>query len=149
MITLNSTEEFVARNEGCSLNAYLDPAGVPTIGYGTTILPDKTPVKMGMIITEDEANQYLAIKCGIIETQLNHMITMMLNQNQLGALVDFCYNLGLHAFLGSTLYRYIEMGSSITEDLFTRWDKIHRDGHLIEVNGLKERRLREFKLYVS
>ena len=47
---LNLIKEF----EGCRLEAYLDPAGVPTIGYGHT-----SGVKMGQVITQNTADEYL------------------------------------------------------------------------------------------
>ena len=44
--------------EGLKLEAYEDSAGIPTIGYGT-IRIDGKPVKLGMKITAEQAEQYL------------------------------------------------------------------------------------------
>ena len=46
--------------EGLELEAYEDSAGIPTIGYGT-IRIDGKPVKMGMKITAEQAEQYLSL----------------------------------------------------------------------------------------
>ena|SRR5579872_6878583 len=143
---IDSAEKFVASNEGCKLTAYLDPAGVPTIGYGTTRV-NKLPVKLGMTITLQQAEECLQSDCDNIKIDLFHILTVDLKNNQVDALVDFCYELGINAFHGSTLYKVIENDMTVTEDLFTRWDKIHKDGQLIEVPGIKSRREREFLLF--
>jgi len=142
----NSSEKFVASNEGLRLSAYPDPAGVLTIGYGTTIYNGE-PVKLGLTITQSEAELCLHIKCDEIKMHLFNSTSISLNDGQIDALVDFCYNLGFYAFLSSTLYKIINNEQSVTEDMFTRWDKVHKDGQLIEVKGLKERRQREFLRY--
>ena len=42
----NEGLELIKKYEGLRLSPYLCPAGVPTIGYGTTVYPDGTPVSM-------------------------------------------------------------------------------------------------------
>ena len=44
--------------EGLKLEAYEDSAGIPTIGYGTIRIYGK-PVKLGMKIPAEQAEQYL------------------------------------------------------------------------------------------
>ena len=46
---------LIKHYEGLELNAYLDPVGIPTIGYGDT----GPHVAMGQIITEAEAERRL------------------------------------------------------------------------------------------
>lgn len=76
--------------EGCRLEAYKDPAGVPTIGYGHT-----SGVQMGQKITLEQAEEYLRED---IEGFENHVMryngTYRWNQNQFDALVSFTYNIG-------------------------------------------------------
>lgn len=139
----DSSERFVASNEGCRLTAYLDPAGVPTVGYGSTIY-NNVPVKLGTTITQTEAEVLLHNKCDEIKMHLFSIIQTELDNDKVDALVDFCYNLGIYNFLTSTLYKVIENGQIVTEDLFTRWDRMHKDGVLVEVPGLLARRGREF-----
>ncbi len=52
-------EEF----EGLRLNAYLDPVGVPTIGYGTIAYPNGRKVEMGDSISAAEASAFLKFDC--------------------------------------------------------------------------------------
>ena len=47
---------IIKKWEGCRLEAYKCPAGVPTIGYGSTRL-SKGPVRMGDKITQEEADE--------------------------------------------------------------------------------------------
>ena len=83
---LNLIKEF----EGCRLETYIDPAGVPTIGYGHT-----SGVQMGQKISMKQAEEYLRQD---VERFENHVMrynsTYSWNQNQFDALVSFAYNIG-------------------------------------------------------
>jgi len=76
------------------LNAYLDTGNVPTIGYGTTQYPNGRKVKTGDSISQAEAD--LLLEYGLIKfTQIVlRKIKIDLQQYELDALVDFCYNAG-------------------------------------------------------
>lgn len=88
---------IVKKYEGCQLTAYKCPAGVWTIGYGTTSA-DKSitgiTVERGTKITKEQAEKFL-------ESSLNKKYALKvqkfaynLNQNQFDALVSFAYNVG-------------------------------------------------------
>ena len=51
--------ELIKKYEGCRLTAYKCPAGVWTIGYGTTVYPSGKPVKSGDKCTKAEAESLL------------------------------------------------------------------------------------------
>lgn len=85
---------LIKRFEGCRLEAYLDPVGYPTIGYGHI-----GGVELGQTITQEEADNLL--KSDImyysnnVQTLIdNHTILFEVNQNMFDALTSFCYNLG-------------------------------------------------------
>lgn len=83
---LNLIKEF----EGCRLEAYRDPAGVLTIGYGHT-----HGVQDGMKITQETADEYLRDDCAAAEKNVNGFEAKYhWNQNQFDALVSFAFNLG-------------------------------------------------------
>lgn len=82
---INLIKEF----EGCRLTAYLCPAGVPTIGYGRT-----AGVKLGMKITQTQAEEYLKQDLKKYEGYVNYYVKHTLTQNQFDALVSFTYNCG-------------------------------------------------------
>jgi lysozyme len=142
--------DFIKQFEGLSLTAYLCPANVITIGYGTTRI-DGNPVKLGMTITQEQALQYLADDCITAEHAVNLLPQsgVKLTQNGFDALTSFVYNVGVGGFNQSTLRRKLVEGAEILEDYFTRWNKIASLGHLVVSNGLTNRRKAEYLLFIT
>lgn len=95
--------------EGLYLSPYLCPAGVWTIGLGTTRYPDGTPVTAkDRKITREEA--YAFAKVQILEDYLPAVLKLcptLSNSLQISAIVDFTYNLGISALRSSTLRKRI------------------------------------------
>ncbi len=130
------TEQF----EGLRLAAYQDQVGVWTIGYGHTG-PDVYP---GLTITQNEATALLLHDVGTAAGCVNRLVTVMLQQEEFDALVDFVFNLGAQAFATSTLLRKLnasEFDAAIAE--FAKWD--HAGGQVVA--GLLRRRLAEADLF--
>jgi diguanylate cyclase (GGDEF)-like protein len=73
-------------------DAYLDPVGIPTIGYGTIRYPNRQKVQMGDVISEPEAEDLMKLECDEFAEVVNKAVTTTPNQNQFDALVCFCYN---------------------------------------------------------
>jgi lysozyme len=145
---VNFTKQF----EGCRLSAYLDIAGVPTIGFGTTFYENGNEVELGETITMAQAISELTYQLSLKGNTVNHLIgAEILTQNQYDSLVDFCYNEGSGALAGSTLLKKVLANSSdpTITDSFLVWDKAHIDGKLVEVEGLLKRRQAEATLYFS
>src|SRR5215470_4659197 len=141
---LDLIEEF----EGLRLEAYRDPVGIPTIGYGTTRYPDGRKVQLGESITEREAEAFLIFECHNIGKEVADLVEVQLNQNQFDALVSFCYNLGIGAFTGSTLRKKLNEGDlqgAAAE--FLKWNKGTINGVKQELKGLTRRRTREKQLF--
>lgn len=138
--------KFITNFERLEIEAYLDSAGVATIGYGTTEL-NGWPVALGMLINEQVANALLMGSCQSRLRMLESCIRVDLNQNQVDALVSLSYNIGQKGFLSSSLLQAINNKLAITEDLFTRWNKVRSNGILVDSQGLIERRKSEYKLY--
>lgn len=99
--------------EGFSPTPYLCPAGYWTIGYGTVYKPDGTQVTSDHPpITKEQALQWLQASL-----QTNYLLGVLRaspclagNQEALGALGDFAYNLGVPRYRASTLRRRVEAG---------------------------------------
>lgn len=141
---------FLIRNEGLRTKAYKDSAGIWTIGYGTIRIAG-VDVREGQTCTKEQAADYLFADCKVFVAALNRMITCDLTQNQVNALVDFMYNVGGGGFSSSTIRKNLNNKLPVTEDLFTRWNKV-RDPvtkALVPVAGLTARRKREFQLFTS
>ena len=54
---LKKTRSYIKNAEGCNLNAYKDTKGIWTIRYGHTGKVDGKPIKLGMKITEEKAEE--------------------------------------------------------------------------------------------
>ena len=142
---------FIKRWEKLCLAAYLDLAGVPTIGYGSTRYLDGRPVQMGDEIDEHDADVLLLAECSGINRRLNVLVTAPLSQGQRDALISFCYNLGVQAFAGSTLRRLINEGAETgpINMQFLCWNKAHLDGKLVAIKGLTNRRRAEAAMFAT
>ena len=133
--------EFIKAHEGLRLDAYLCPAGVPTIGYGHTY-----NVKMGDRITEEQAEMLLIGDLIVAETEVNRY-GFDLTQNQFDALVSFVYNVGAGNFRSSTLLKRLKDNPNDPDiaNQFKRW--VYGNGKVLP--GLVRRRNEEAKLYFS
>jgi len=129
--------ELIKRWEGCELKAYKDSVGVWTIGYGLTSAAGIVPVKEGMVITQQQADDYLARALGQYESAVVRAIKRPPTQAQFDAMVSLCYNIGTGAFAGSTLVRRFNAGDIAgAADAFLMWNKAGDK----ELKGLTNRR---------
>ena len=134
--------DLIKKYEGLKLKAYLCPANVWTIGYGST----GPHVKEGMTITEEEAEQLLKDDVLRFEDCINDGINVELTQDQFDALVSFAFNVGCKAFMGSTLRKLINEGNkTAAAQQLLRWDKA--GGKVLA--GLARRRADERALFLS
>lgn len=132
---------LIKQFEGCRLEAYLCAAGVPTIGYGHT-----AGVKMGMKISQAQAEDFLREDLRSFERAVSQALKRPVSQNQFDALVSFAYNLGAGALRGSTLLKLLNEGNiNGAADEFPKWNKAA--GRALE--GLTKRRMRERQLFLS
>jgi lysozyme len=136
--------ELVKEFEGFRSKAYLDPTGLPTIGYGTTLIC-KHKIQLGMEINELVGRLLLQVDLETSELEVRRIVHAVLNPNQFDALTSFHYNTG--GLFQSTLLRVINSGGKVTENLFTMWNKARVNGVLVELPGLTARRKAEFTLY--
>ncbi|MDP3322629.1 MAG: lysozyme [Hydrogenophaga sp.] len=131
--------------EGFSSKPYMCPAGVPTIGYGSTRYADNKPVKLAdELITEPEAVAILYKTLTTYEDAVNRYVSRPINQNQFDALVDFAYNVGAQNLRTSRLLKKLNGGDiNGASKEFTKW--VYAGGNIL--NGLVKRRLAEQALF--
>ena len=147
-----STYSFIKNEEKCRLHAYLDTAGIPTIGWGSTMYKDGKRVKMGDVITQQQADELLEWevknKAGAIVDLLHNIV---LNQNQLDALISLAYNIGVSGFRSSTVLKRVRQNQNdqTIRDAFMMWNKVTdpKTDKKVECEGLTNRRRREADLY--
>ena len=134
--------DLICSFEGLRLKAYDDGVGVWTIGYGTTVI-NGTKVKKGDTCTVEQAKSYMANDLKQFESAVNQ-VKVPLNQNQYDALVSLAYNIGVSAFLNSTLFKKLNAKDyKGAAEQFPRWN---RAGGKV-MRGLTNRRSKERKLF--
>ncbi len=138
----NKCVELVKHYEGFFANAYLDPIGIPTIGYGTIRYEDGTKVQLGDTCTKSDALLWLSNE---IDNNLHNLNGLELNQDQFDACMSFIYNCGAGNFNSSTLKKKIfhDPNDKTIGYEFSRWNKA--DGKVLP--GLTARRKAEYTLY--
>jgi lysozyme len=113
---LDIATELCRRFEGFSAKPYLCPAGIPTIGYGSTYYADGRKVTLtDSPMTEAQARQLLMYELvhtyapGVVR-QCPILMTLAMQSGdwrKFNAIVDFAYNLGVGQLQTSTLRRKI------------------------------------------
>jgi lysozyme len=110
--------------EGYVLHPYRDPAGVWTIGVGSTRDMNGRPVTaQTQRITSVEAMQLLERDLRSALQAVQAAVRVPLSDDEEAALIDFIYNVGAGAFDASTLLRKLNAGDyEGAADQFQLWD---------------------------
>ena len=148
--------ELIREFEDLKLKPYICPAGLPTIGIGTTIYPDGTPVTMrDKPITEDQAYQYLSHHVSKDVRNFERFLdekNLTLNDNQFSAIISFAYNCGLSPVTspGKSLYEALisKSNTKVVSSLML-YIRANVRGKRVVLNGLVRRRKAEAKLFCS
>lgn len=131
--------DIVKASEGLRLKAYICPAGVLTIGYGST----GPHVKPGMVITEAQAEELLRSDLRRFEDAVS-VAAPTATDNQFAAMVSLAFNIGEGAFRKSTVLRKHKAGEHVAAaEAFKLWNK----GGGKVLPGLVKRRAVEAQLY--
>ena len=136
---------IIKKCEGLELKPYLCPAGVPTIGYGSTRYENGERIKLtDAPITEERANALLLNTLKEYGDAVNRYVKVDINQNKFDALVDFAYNAGIGSLQTSTLLKLLNKGDTYGASLeFKKW--VHAGGKVL--TGLVKRRKLEEELF--
>lgn len=139
--------DLIKQFEGLKLEAYVCPAGKLTIGYGHT-----NGVKSGQTITKEQAEDLVKQDYDSACKDVLSLVKVPINQNQLGALASFVFNLGKNALMGSTLLRMLNSGNYRDAAMeFGKWvfAKDPKTGLRVVLSGLERRRKAERTLFES
>lgn len=134
---------LVKKSEGLRLEAYRCPAGILTVGYGST----GPHVRSGMIITPGEAERFLMLDLRRFEVGVEAMTDMVpTNDNQFSACVSLAFNIGLGAFATSSVLKRHKKGDYPgAANAFLMWVKAKGQ----TLPGLVKRREAEKMLYLG
>ena len=143
--------EWLTELEGFSRDVYNDVAGNPTIGVGHLLTQDE--LSSGKIsigdkrvayyggLTGEQVDSLLSQDLYWIEHEIKNRVKNI-NQNQFDALVSFVFNIGVHAFVKSTLLKKLNAGEyDQVPDQLRRW--IYSGGKVVW--GLINRREKEIE----
>lgn len=139
MSDLTNAKLMIMDFEGFRANAYLCPAGIQTIGYGTT----GPEIKIGMVWDKAEAYKAMCDRVDELFHQISDVLQYDYDDNEISALIDFCYNLGFAAFKGSTLLRRLNVDDPNATDELLKWDNCLGKPS----KGLRARRISEYVLF--
>ena len=149
----------IATSEGFRAEPYLDDAGVPTIGKGTTFYEDGRPVTLqDTPITEARADELLNFYVGTVEQKLRDAYPKMqdMNPNEIDAIMSFTYNVGANFVDAPSGFETMQKGlntgdKKVISDAFKLYNKhINKDdpeGPLVTSEGLTTRRKNEENLF--
>ena len=133
---------LIKQFEGCKLTAYKCPAGVWTIGYGST----GVHVHEGLNITQEYAEQLLRDDLERFEVGVERVVKIEPTQSQFDALCSFAFNLGTGRLEASTLLKRVNaraFADAAAE--FMKWDKAGGKA----LTGLTKRRAAEAALFLG
>lgn len=133
--------------EGFRAKPYLCPAGIPTIGYGSTYYRNgKKVLLLDEPISELNANQLLMLELEhtYLPGVLRNCPILLTDERKCNAIIDFCYNLGVGRLQTSTLKRKInEQDWEGAKEQLMLWTK--GGGRVLP--GLLKRRTAECQLF--
>lgn len=138
---------LIAEFESCKLRAYRCPAGVWTCGWGET-----SGVGATTQWTQSYADQRFCDSLTERAAAVKAACTVEPSPNELGAMVSLVYNIGLGAFLKSTVLRCHNKGDRLSASrAFNLWNQITDPVTKKKKDsaGLTSRRAREQALYLK
>ena len=142
----NNGMKLLEQFEGLRLEAYLDSAGIATIGFGTIKYPNGSKVKLDDKVTKAQAKEYKLHDLKEFENTVNTSVKVPLTQNQYDALVSLSYNIGSGAFKNSTLLKKLNASDyKGAAEQFLVWNKVNSK----RVQGLVNRREAERNLFLK
>lgn len=137
---------LIKQFESCKREAYLDGAGVPTIGWGHT----GPEVHLGLIWPQQQVDDVFLTDLMQFEQGVTLAVKKTVGANQFAALVSLAFNIGLENFAVSTVLHLInaELLAQVPS-AFAMWDKITNPvtGELEVSEGLVARRMAEARLF--
>lgn len=141
-MTLNDLILKIKVFEGFRKNVYIDAGGTPTIGYGRTNIKS-----MDETTTKEKEDRWLTEKVSAVYENVRQKMLAWgyysLSTNQLLALTDFTYNLGIGNLNKLTANGQRDI-SAIAEKILL-YNKCNGE----ELNGLTKRRKWEYDLFFS
>lgn len=137
--------DLIKKWEGFEPRTYIDAAGVPTIGYGTTARAGVGVIPLpGMEISEKQAEKYLLMALAKFADRIRPHVRKPANENEWAAFLSLAYNIGPHAFVNSTALKRFNEGDKAGAAEAMLW--FNKAGGRV-LRGLERRRKAEVALF--
>lgn len=142
MKTNENGKNLIKSFESCRLNAYKDPTGTLTIGWGHTGTIDGIPIYEGLTISQQKADKLFDIDLKIFENHVNcYNDKYNFTSNEFSALVSFAYNVG-------SITQLTAKGTRTKQQIASAMLKyVYSKG--VKLEGLVNRRTKELNLFLS
>jgi len=150
MRTSNKAIKLIRHHEGVRNKPYKCPAGLWTVGVGHLIGDGKSlPAEWNKTFTNEEIDGILRSDLRRFERGVLKMLpNVQLTQGQFDCIISFSFNVGLGLFQRSTFRQAVLRGDhEAAMESLMKYCKARVKGVLIELRGLKNRRLDEKALY--
>ena len=135
---------LIQKWESFKAKAYLCPAGVWTVGWGST----GNGIGPGTVWTREQADRRFAADLEAFGRKVDAAVTSPLEPCQKAAIVSLAYNIGIGALKSSSLLRKVNSGDMAgAASEFAKWNKARVNGKLTALKGLTNRRADEAKLF--
>lgn len=146
--------DLVAHFEGCKLEAYLDPIGIPTIGLGATFYQSGAKVKMGDKITMQQAIDLFNWHVQKFTDTVLRKVKRPLKQQELDALVSFAFNSGTSYKTAGGTWKDYDIWNRAqrnipASEMKPYWESLAITAGGKKLNGLVRRRKSEAHLYIN
>lgn len=138
--------DFIMKAESCNLVGYADGAGVPTNGWGHT----GSEVRVGLSISLDVAKINLGSDAGIARRRayqvMDEPTILAMSEHQWAAILSFIFNCGGDPKDAIWAVLKTRQWSAVPSKLMN-YTHEHKNGVLVEVPGLVNRRTAEVTLW--
>ena len=133
--------------EGFSSDPYLDPIGIPTIGFGSIWSANGDRISMDHPpVDKNKATELLQREVRHVEAAIGRLIKAELTENMFSAIASLAYNIGTGNLQRSTLRIKLNRGKYLdAADEFPKWRKA--GGRVLK--GLVRRRIAERNLFIN
>lgn len=142
---LDTVQEWARENEGLRLQAYQGLSGKWLIGYGHS-----GNVRPGMSISKTRAEELLREDIKVVGDYVKSVVKVPLNAAEFSAMVGLAFNIGTTSFGKSTVLRKLNEGDREgAANGFLLWTKTLKNGELVVIPQLTQRRFEERALFLG
>lgn len=153
MVLSQAGWEHIKEEEDLRLEVYKIGDGMVTVGYGHAERIGHSKLRVGQMITKEQAIQYLIADVNVAAQGVKRMfkqwkeeegIDVKITQNQYDVLVSMAFNMGVSGLRRTQFVKHLK-----SRDFEKAAHQIKVTGVSNKFPGLEKRRMKEFQLFVN